>query len=855
MEGLMRYANRCRAVAVLMLALLLVLPGGLGAKKDGKLGKKELKARIEQLPEKYRQWLEGVELLITDEEKTIFVELEKDYQRDAFIERFWEVRDPYPRTGRNEFRESFNVRMEFALEEFGSLEDARSQVLLLNGEPSSRIIPDCEPTMVATEVWYYQGSDNFGMDFLLLFYRRWKQGPFRLWQPLDGIEELAALGISAEGRGGVFGGSMFVDCREDYAEAVVAAIRFLEAQGGALGATSFFRRLLAPRDEPKKEWVKTFETYSTDLPEDVATFDAKLDVAYPGRHQSRTILQGTVGVPVAELGKAELASHTSYNLMLNGEVLRDGQLFDNFRYKYDFPVSEVSGDEIPLVFQRYLRTGEYQLIVKVEDVNGGKFSRNQVELAVPVVDRAPPPKPEDPETARLLAEANAAIRSGETTLTIAPLQGEWQTGLVRIDALTTGDGIAKVTFHLDDQPILTKKSPPFNVELDLGQVPRARVLRATAYDEAGEEVTSDEVLLNGGTHRFGVRLVEPRRGKAYHSSLRAQADVQVPEGEVVQRVEFYLNETLVASVFQPPYLQPIILPENEPVAYVRAVAYTPDGHSTEDLVFVNAPDNLEEIDVDFVELYTVVLDRDQRPVEGLGESDFTVYEDGVVQDLTRFELVGNLPIHAAIMLDVSASMEEELGQAQEAALHFFEQAVTPKDRAAIITFNDHPNLAAKFTNDTDVLAGGLAGLKAERGTALYDSLIFTLYYFNGIRGQRAVLLLSDGKDESSRFEFDDALEYARRAGVVIYAIGLKDATEERRKLTRIADETGGRSFFIQDVGELTAIYDEIQRELRSRYLLAYQSNNVTGSNKFRTIEVKVQPSGLEAKTLRGYYPS
>ena len=203
-------------------------------------------------------------------------------------------------------------------------------------------------------------------------------------------------------------------------------------------------------------------------------------------------------------------------------------------------------------------------------------------------------------------------------------------------------------------------------------------------------------------------------------------------------------------------------------------------------------------------------------------------------------------------------MVEELGEAQAAALSFFEQAVTPKDRAAVITFNDHPNLAAKFTNDVEVLAGGLAGLKAERGTALYDSLIFTLYYFNGIKGQRAVVLLSDGKDESSRFEFDDALEYAHRAGVSIYSIGLKlgrGQLDARRKLTKIAEETGGRSFFIDEVTELSAIYDTIQRELRSRYLLAYQSSNTSDSKRFRTIEVKVSPSGLEAKTLRGYYPS
>ena len=184
---------------------------------------------------------------------------------------------------------------------------------------------------------------------------------------------------------------------------------------------------------------------------------------------------------------------------------------------------------------------------------------------------------------------------------------------------------------------------------------------------------------------------------------------------------------------------------------------------------------------------------------------------------------------------------------------FFQQTVKPKDRAALITFNDHPNLAVKFTNDVNELAGGLAGLKAERGTALYDSIVFALFYFNGIKGQRALLILSDGRDEGSRFTFEDALEYARRAGVTIYAIGLgKDV--DKRHLSKITEETGGRSFFIKTAAELTPIYAEIERELRSQYLVAYQSTNTGDENAFRAVELKVDRPGVEVKTIRGYYP-
>ena len=198
-------------------------------------------------------------------------------------------------------------------------------------------------------------------------------------------------------------------------------------------------------------------------------------------------------------------------------------------------------------------------------------------------------------------------------------------------------------------------------------------------------------------------------------------------------------------------------------------------------------------------------------------------------------------------------MEKSLEKAQAAAVQFLQGMVRPKDRAAVITFNDHPALAVKFTRDLRTLAGGLAGLKAERGTALYDSLIFCFYNFNGLRGRRAILLLSDGKDEGSRFTYEEALEFARRAGVTVYAIGLGEDVE-KRKLAKISEETGGRAFFPRDADELAGIYAAIQEELRSQYLIAYQSSTTRTDPGFRVVDLKVGKSGLEAKTIRGYYP-
>jgi Ca-activated chloride channel family protein len=812
---------------------------------------KSQKEALAQLSEKHRIWLEDVDPIINPEERKAFLALEKDYERDAFIERFWEARDKFKTTARNEFRDRWESRVEAARAQWKTVLDARSRIFLLNGPPAAVVASTCNTLLWPLEVWYYRGSDQLGEEFFIIFYRHWGAGNFQIWSPMEGIDTLfvdnsaASLGGHSHGLGEVADG-----CRNG--DQLAGAIGWVANQ--RMGYGMIQARFEARPQGPSGEWVTSFGSYSTDIPENAPPLPAKLDLEFPGHYQKRTMMQGLVSVVPADAGQAVLGDHRSYDFLLTGEVLQGGKLFDRFRFKFDFPGSEAAAaTPLPLLFQRPLRPGDYLLIVKVEDLNSKKLFRSERTITVPQVDKAiPPPPPSDPETARMLAEANAAIANGETTLQIVPPHGELQAGMVRFDTMTTGD-ITQVTFALDGKPVLTKKKPPFSVELDLGSLPRPRTLTATAFDAAGAQLASDDMVINAAPNRFRVKLLDPRKGQHYESSLLARAEVAVPEGENVDHVDIFLNETLVATLYQPPFVQPVVLPKDKSIAYVRAQAFLTDGNSTEDLVFVNAPDNLEQVDISFVELYTSVYDRQGHPVSDLQEKDVSVSEDGVKQQIARFERVTDLPIHATVALDVSASMAPQLEQARDAALHFLQQTIRPKDRAAIVTFNDRPYLAVKFSKDMAQLAGGLAGLKAERGTSLYDTIVFCLYYFNGVKGQRAILLLSDGKDEGSRFTYDDALDYARRAGVTIYSIGL-GGDVDKKKLERLSEETGGRAFFVQNAGELTPIYAKIQDELRSKYLIAYQSTNTSGSDEFRTIELKTSKPGIEVKTMRGYYP-
>ena len=476
------------------------------------------------------------------------------------------------------------------------------------------------------------------------------------------------------------------------------------------------------------------------------------------------------------------------------------------------------------------------------------------------------PSGSDPPIPYWLAEANAVSprfvdSQNDHTVRIHALPERLITGRVRVGADADGPDIHHLAFSLDGRELISKRRPPYQVEIDIGTAPRAHALRVDAYDGQGGVLATDEVMINSGPHRFSVRLTSPRRGATHTSSVRAVAEVEAPRHERLDRVEFFLNDTRTATLYQPPFEQPIGIDPAEPLSYVRAVAHLETGAWAEDLVFVNSRNLVEEVEVALIELYVSVTNRSGDPVRGFGHEDFQVLIDGEPQQLQRFDNAANQPVHAGILFDTSLSMLDRLDAAEEAALHFFELVLGPRDRACLITFNDRPELAVGFTGSREALAGGLADLVAEGETALYDSILYSLYYFGGLRGKRALILLTDGGDSSSEYRFDDVLEFARRSQVAIYSIGIDIDRRElmfRGRLQQLCDETGGRCFFITGASELPRVYERIETEVRSQYLLVFESPEGE-RDAFRKVEVKLNDPrahgrrGLKVQTIPGYF--
>lgn len=587
-------------------------------------------------------------------------------------------------------------------------------------------------------------------------------------------------------------------------------------------------------------------------PSDPPPLGAELRLEFHPDSGTRTRIEGVVTVPVAE---AILNRYGFYNLELEGEVKVGNRTYDHFAYRFDVPASVRADAPLALAFQRALRPGSFLLDLRVRDVQSGRRARIERPLEVP---KLRPLQTEggarDGGLSGLRTDDPPDAETSPPVLRLLPPPAV-ATGKQRFEAIPHGGAVAKVTFALDGRLVLARTRPPFSVELDLGSRAVRRTLRAEAFDATGRLLGADEVSLNTGGDGFGVRLLTPpaaQRGAV----VTAQVRVWPGNGARVDRVELLLDETSLAVLKRPPYEHAVATGGLGPVL-LRAVAYLDDGTHAEDSVLLNAP-NAQQVAVDLVELYTTVLDGNGRPVRGLPASRFRVYEEGERQRLDRFDEVAGLPLHAVLVLDTSISMTRRLAEVTRAAQSFLRQIVQPDDEVMVITFDDVPRVRAGFTHDLDFLANGLEGLEARGGTALYDSLVFTLGELQRLRGQRALVLLSDGLDERSHSTVGEVLELARRAAVTIYTIGLEDPNPttpplDRPLLDRLADETGGRSFYVDDAGELTSAYAAIEREVRSRYLLAYYSSHA-GERDFRLVDVELDEPRLIARTIRGYYP-
>jgi Ca-activated chloride channel family protein len=275
-------------------------------------------------------------------------------------------------------------------------------------------------------------------------------------------------------------------------------------------------------------------------------------------------------------------------------------------------------------------------------------------------------------------------------------------------------------------------------------------------------------------------------------------------------------------------------------------------------------DQTYRVSVDLVNVLCSVFDRDTNTfVTNLTRDDFSVYEDGRKQEIKNFARETNLPLTIAMLIDTSDSVAPKLKFEQQAAISFFQSVLREKnDRALLVEFDTGVTLLQDFTKDPNKLINEIRRLKAAGGTALYDA-IYMICDEKLIResGRKAIVILSDGDDESSNATIEQATEMALRAETTIFVIsitkggffGVQGSPQGDAAMKEITRVTGGKVFFPFKLEDLEDSFRQISQELRSQYNIGYYSTNTARDGSYRKLDIKISEGNLKPSHRKGYY--
>ncbi|MEO8381505.1 MAG: VWA domain-containing protein [Acidobacteriota bacterium] len=533
-------------------------------------------------------------------------------------------------------------------------------------------------------------------------------------------------------------------------------------------------------------------------------------------------------------------------LVLQGSLMKEGQVLRNFR----FPLPEERPSQVPSI--QVVPEGEVTVEVRLllegqESATPLLLSRTSKTFTVA--------KTGTPYVAGANDGADAILAEGllpETVgaVKIRPPQRDVAPNLfiVNVDTLPP---VARVEFWVDGKKVIARNAPPFRAELDLGRLPKRVEVKAVGLDKQGRYVDADAFIVNERETPLELKIT---RTETPDGVSHFKLSLQNPKGMGIRNVVFFAGDKQIHEWTQPPYALDLPTTRLAGVEFVRASAFDETGYEASDLLFLDGQRFIEEMEVNVVELPVSVSDRGGNPITNLEEKSFTIIENGKPQTISSFNFAANLPISVGVLLDHSGSMEKRMEAAKAAAIQFFQRIIKKGDRAFIGAFAGDPSRNAPFVSEVATLEAQVNAIPAAGGgTALYDAIVTGLYRFRNVQGRRALVVITDGEDTNSRLDYKDMLAYARAARVPLYFIGVGFALGDNG-MKSLAAETGGVAYFIRNVNQLPETYAQLEKDLRSQYLLSYHTESSKKDQAYRTIEVKVNHPDAKVRTIRGFIP-
>jgi Ca-activated chloride channel homolog len=536
-------------------------------------------------------------------------------------------------------------------------------------------------------------------------------------------------------------------------------------------------------------------------------------------------------------------------LVLTGSISQNGQVLKRFR----FPV--LPSTTSPITSIQTLQPGaaeiDGRLMVPLEEQTPVILAKTTQTFTIAKTGTAYVAH-EGEGAEAILAEG--VVPEGIGAVKIVPPRRDVAPNLFVVEVEVTPP-VTRVEWWVEGKKILARNGPPYHAELDLGALPKRVEVRAIGYDAQGRYVDADAFVVNEHETPLEVKIT---RTVTPDGVSHFKLSVQNPKATVIKSAEFFAGQKKLHAWSGPPYALDVPAAALKGVEFVRASVLDETNYEASDLLFLNGARFSEEIEVNLIELPVMVVDHAGVPVTDLKQTDFTVLEDGKPQKITTFNYASNLPIAAGVLIDHSGSMKPRMAQAKAAALEFFKKIMKGGDRAFATGFAFDAVSSAPFVTDVASLEQQVNAIPdASGGTSLYDAIVTGLYRFRTLQGRKALIILTDGEDTTSRTSYDDMLTYARSARVPLYFIGvglgLFDASGIS-KMKTLAAETGGIAYFIHDIKALGETYTQLEKDLRSQYLIAYNTQSTGKDKAYRKVDVTVSRPNTTVRTIRGFIP-
>lgn len=536
-------------------------------------------------------------------------------------------------------------------------------------------------------------------------------------------------------------------------------------------------------------------------------------------------------------------------LVAQGSFLQDGKVLRNFRWVIR------PADRAGFTVYQALPPGEVELelrLMLVPDEGVPMLIAKTTSKIQVAATGKPFIADENAGAEAMLAEGIVPEASG--SVRILPPRRDLAPHLFVVD-VDVKEPVKRVEFFVDGKKIFTKNAPPYRTELDLGMLPRRVEVRVVGYDAAGRYVDADAWIVNERETPLEVKIT---RTVTKDDVSHIKVSIQNPKNSQLQNIVLFAGDRKLHEWKKPPYAFDIATAQLRGVEFLRASATDVTGYEASDLLYLDGSRYFEEVEVNLVELPVSVVDQTGAAVVDLKQADFQVFEEKKPQKVSTFGFSSDLPLSVGVLVDHSGSMKPRIKEARSAAIQFFKQMIGPRDRAFFGGFSWQTTSVSPFVADATLLEAQVNSMPdADGGTALYDAIVSGLYRFRTVPGRKALVVVTDGEDTVSRLSYDDMLQYVRASRVPLYFIGIGLSPLDFSavsKLKGLAAETGGLAYFVRDMAELKEIYVQLEKELRSQYLIGYYTHSGKTDRNYRTVEVKTSRADLKVRTVRGFIP-